>query len=135
MIKKSTFVPVALGALLLLAGCGPTLKGIVVLPDGTPIKGLEVGVHSKPWSDSVKVKDDGSFVLKKIEPKNVYTLIAEDAEGNMGIVKNFSPSEKPNEKVIIKLSKELEAKDAVIDGDLFIQQDTGPGEKIFKSSQ
>ncbi len=128
---------IAITASVLFVGCGPSLKGMVVLPDGSKLNGLKVVVYTQPWTDSVPAKDDGSFSIgKNINPETEYTLIAEDKDGNMGFVKNYKPSEKKkDEKIVIKLSKEIEAKEAVIEGDLYINQDSGPGEKIFKSSQ
>ncbi len=121
---------------VLLCGCGPKLKGLVVMPDGSPMITKNVVVYTKPRTDSVKVKADGSFTIgKNIDVKNTYTLIAEDKDGNMGFVRGFQPGKESDEKIVIKLSKELEAKDAVIEGELYINPDSGPGEKILKSSQ
>ena len=124
------FIPV------LFWGCGPSLVGVVVMPDGSKITNMSVMVYTDPLSDSVKVGADGTFKLgKNMIMTNSYTLIAEDGDGNLGFVRNFKPAENPDEKVVIKLSRELEAKDAVMEGDLYINPDSGPGEKIFKSSQ
>ena len=135
-IKVNLYKLITLFALLSLWGCGPSLKGVVVMPDGSKIKDMDISVYTDPRSDSVKVAADGTFKLgKNMIMTNAYTLIAEDKDGNLGFVKNFKPSDKPDEKVVIKLSREIEAKDAVMEGDLYINQDSGPGEKIFKSSQ
>jgi len=116
--------------------CGPSLQGVVVMPDGSQIKDMKISVYTEPRTDSVKVKPDGTFKLSKnLVLTNAYTLIAEDKDGNLGFVKNYKPADNPKEKVVIKLSKEIEAKDAVMEGEVYINPDSGPGEKIFKSSQ
>lgn len=120
----------------LLTNCGPSLRGIVVMPDGSQLTEAQVVVYTNPWTDSVKVKRDGTFTIRKnVGEQTDYTLIAEDKDGNMGFVRGFIPESEKKEKIVIKLSKELEARDAVIEGDLYINQDSGPGEKILKSSQ
>ncbi|MBF0430387.1 MAG: hypothetical protein HQK83_03855 [Fibrobacteria bacterium] len=123
-------------SVLFLIGCGPSLRGVVVMPDGSEIGEKKVMVYTNPWTDSVKVKNDGSFKISKdVQDRNEYTLIAEDVDGNMGFVRGFKISDQPDQKIVIKMSKELQAKDAVIEGDLYINPDSGPGEKILKSSQ
>lgn len=121
---------------LVLCGCGPSIKGVVVMPDGTRMEGMNIAVYTDPWSDSVVVRKDGSFTLSKnIQEKNEYTLIAEDSQGNLGYVRKYRLQKDKKENVVIRLSREVEAKDAVIEGSSYNIQDTGPGEKIFKSSQ
>ncbi|MFC1584345.1 hypothetical protein ACFL5V_02220 [Fibrobacterota bacterium] len=120
----------------LLVGCGPSLKGMVVMPDGSKISEPNVVVYTNPWTDSVKVKNDGTFSIRKnVNDKNKYTLIAEDPDGNMGFVRGYQLSNENKDNVVIRLSREMDAKEAVIEGDLYIDQDSGPGEKILKSSQ
>lgn len=138
MIRTSRILTysASLAAIALMSACGPSLRGVVVLPDGSPIKDMNLGVYTQPTTDSVVVKPDGSFKISKhVQKGATYTLIAEDREGNMGFVRNYQLQPDAKEKIVIKLSKELEAKDAVLEGELYIQQDAGPGEKIFKSSQ
>jgi hypothetical protein len=122
---------------LLLLSCGPSLKGVVVMPDDSPIPNdMKVVVYTNPWTDSVQVKKDGSFSIgKNVQEKNEYTLIAEDQEGNLGFVRGYKIQKEKDEQIVIRLSREMEAKEAVIEGELYIEQDTGPGEKILKSSQ
>ncbi len=135
---KNTMVKLS-GALAfaLLIGCGgPAIRGFVVMPDGSQLKNTDVVVYSKPWTDSVKVDEKGEFKLSKgIDVRNEYKLIAEDKDGNMGFVKGYKLSENLEKKIVIKLSRETPAKDAVIEGDVYEQGDTGPGEKIFRGSQ
>jgi hypothetical protein len=120
----------------LIFSCGPSIQGLVVMPDGSKLEEPNVVVYTNPWTDSVKVKKDGSFSIRKnVQERNEYTLIAEDPDGNMGFVKGYKLETKKDEKIVIRLSREMEAKEAVIEGDLYIDQDTGPGEKILKSSQ
>jgi len=135
VLKKTALLSIPLVASLFVS-CGPTLKGVVVLPNGTPTQNMKLAVYSQPPTDSVAVKPDGTFkISKRVAKGQTYTLIAEDRDGNMGFVRNYVVNPENTEKIIIHLSKEIDAKDAVLEGDVYIQQDTGPGEKIFKSSQ
>lgn len=130
-----TVAGVALAALFLIS-CGPSLQGIVVMPDGSKLKDMEVTVYTRPWTDSVKAGNDGTFkISKNVQEKSKYTLIAEDRDGNMGYVKGFDPMSEKDKKIVIKLSRELDAKDAVMEGGVYNPPNAGHGEKIFKSSQ
>ena len=128
------FILIGLGAFL--TGCGTTMSGYVVLPDGSRIDERDVIVYTDPWTDSVRVDNKGAFKIKKnVEEKKEYTLIAEDEEGNTGYVRDFKPEEGSNENIVVRLAREVDGKDAVVEGGLREIQPTGPGEKILKSSQ
>ena len=136
MNKYFWMITVGLASACLFVACGPSLQGIVVMPDGSKLNGLQVTVYTKPWTDSVQTKDDGSFkISKNVEERNKYTLIAEDKDGNMGYVKGYDPLAEADKKIVIKLSREMDAKDAVMEGDVYNPPNSGHGEKIFKSSQ
>ena len=123
-------------SLIYLTGCGTYMAGFVVLPDGSKIEDRKVIVYTDPWTDSVSIKNDGSFKIKKnVIVQNSYTLIAEDEEGNAGYVRGYKPKKGSNDNIVVRLAREIDGKDAVIEGGLREVQPTGPGEKIFKSSQ
>lgn len=139
MVKKNysnLMSPLALGLFLILSGCGTTLSGYVVQPDGSKLKNPDVVVYTDPWTDSVRVDKDGSFKIRKnVMEKNEYTIVAEDREGNTGYIRGYKPQEGKNENLVLRLSREVSGKDAVMEGGLIDVQPTGTGEKIFKSSQ
>ena len=138
MALKNNFIGLGwFGACLLIIGCGPSLKGVVVMPDGSQLDSPDVVVYTNPWTDSVEVNKDGTFSIRKnVQERNEYTLIAEDAEGNMGFVKGYKLDAQKAEKIVIRLSREMDAKEAVIEGEIYFEQGTGPtGEKILKPSQ
>ena len=120
---------------LLLAGCGTTMTGHVVKPDGSRLTEPSVVVYTSPRTESVRVKDDGFFKIgKNIVDDNEYTLIAEDKDGNMGYVRSFKPKKGKNKNIILRLSREIDGKDAVMEGGPNEGSTTGLGEKILKSS-
>jgi len=119
---------------LLLAGCGTTMSGHVVKPDGSRLTEPSVVVYTSPRSESVRVSRDGGFKLGKVSEETEYTLIAEDKEGNMGYVRSFKPKKGANKNIILRLSREIDGKDAVMEGGPNEGNTTGLGEKILKSS-
>ena len=121
--------------LLLLAGCGTTMSGHVVKPDGSAITEPNVVVYTSPRTESVRVKGDGFFkIARGVVEENEYTLIAEDKDGNMGYVRAFKPKKGGNKNIIVRLSREIDGKDAVMEGGPSEGATTGLGEKILKSS-
>ncbi len=126
---------IALASLLFLVGCGTTISGRVVKPDGGALDSPDVVVYTDPRTESVRVDKDGDFTLSKgVVEGNEYTLIAEDREGNMGYVRAYKPQKGSNKNIVVRLSRELEGKDAVLEGGPSEGSTTGLGEKILKSS-
>jgi hypothetical protein len=120
---------------LLLAGCGTTMSGRVVKPDGSKLTEPNVVVYTSPRTESVRVGKDGAFKLgKNVIDDNEYTLIAEDKDGNMGYVRAFKPKKGSNKNIVLRLSREIDGKDAVMEGGPSEGNTTGLGEKILKSS-
>ncbi|HKP96328.1 MAG TPA: hypothetical protein VJ385_11285 [Fibrobacteria bacterium] len=120
---------------LLLAGCGTTMSGHVVKPDGSRLTEPNVVVYTSPRTESVRVGKDGAFKLgKNVIEENEYTLIAEDKDGNMGYVRSFKPKKGSNKNIVVRLSREIDGKDAVMEGGPNEGNTTGLGEKILKSS-
>jgi hypothetical protein len=134
--RKLAFVLALAGAGALFTGCGTTISGRVVKPDGSPLTDNDVMVSTTPRSEQVKVEKEGTFKLgENIVPGNDYTLMAEDKEGNTGYVRGFKPKKGKNPNVVIRMSREIEGKDAVLEGTGPSEGGNGPGEKILKSSQ
>ena len=124
-----------LGLSALLAGCGTTMTGHVVKPDGSRLTDPNVIVYTSPRSESVRVKKDGAFKIgQNVVEDNEYTLIAEDKDGNMGYVRAFKPKKGSNKNIVIRLSRELDGKEAVMEGGPTEGSTSGLGEKILKSS-
>ena len=122
-------------ASLALLGCGTTMSGHVVKPDGSRLADPNVVVYTSPRTQSVRAAKDGEFKIKKnVVEENEYTLIAEDKDGNMGYVRSFKPKKGANKNIVIRLSREIDGKDAVMEGGPNEGQTTGLGEKILKSS-
>jgi len=139
MISRSLRFPilaaVAAGCAL-LAGCATTISGRVVRPDGSALTNVDVVVYTSPRSTLARADKDGSFKIgKNVVPENEYTLIAEDKDGNTGYVRGFKPNKGGNENVIVRMSREVQAKDAVLEDNTSVETGIGPGEKILKSSQ
>ena len=128
----------ALGLALLpflVAGCGTTMSGVVVKPDGSKLTDPDVVVYTSPRTESVRVDRDGDFKIGKgVTEENEYTLIAEDKDGNMGYVRSFKPKKGSNKNIIVRLSREIDGKDAVMEGGPNEGNTSGLGEKILKSS-
>ena len=131
-------ITMGLGALLLplfLAGCGTTISGLVVKPDGSRLTEPSVVVYTSPRTESVRVSKDGAFKIgKNVIDENEYTLIAEDKDGNMGYVRGFKVKKGSNKDVVLRLSREIDGKDAVMEGGPNEGNTSGMGEKILKSS-
>ncbi len=120
---------------LLWVGCGTTIRGHVVKPDGSELTDPNVVVYTSPRTESVRVGKDGDFKIgKNIIDENEYTLIAEDKDGNMGYVRAFKPKKGSNKNIVLRLSREVDGKDAVMEGGPNEGNTTGLGEKILKSS-
>lgn len=120
---------------LLLAGCGTTMSGHVVKPDGSGLTDPNVVVYTSPRTESVRVGKDGNFkIASNVIDDNEYTLIAEDKDGNMGYVRSFKPKKGANKNIVLRLSREIDGKDAVMEGGPNEGNTTGLGEKILKSS-
>jgi hypothetical protein len=120
---------------LLLAGCGTTMSGQVVKPDGSKLTEPSVVVYTSPRTESVRVSKDGVFKIgKNVIEENEYTLIAEDKDGNMGYVRSFKPKKGSNKNIVVRLSREIDGKDAVMEGGPNEGSTSGLGEKILKSS-
>src|SRR5689334_25229880 len=82
---------------LLLAGCGTTMSGQVVKPDGSKLTEPSVVVYTSPRTESVRVSKEGVFKIgKNVIEENEYTLIAEDKDGDMGYVRSFKPKKGSN---------------------------------------
>lgn len=121
----------------LLTGCGTSLSGRVVKPDGSPLTEAEIVVYTSPRTESVRAEKDGAFkISENVQPEQDYTLIAEDKEGNMGYVRGFKTKKGSNKSIVVRMSREIDGKDAVMEGDGPRESGgSGPGEKILKSSQ
>lgn len=120
---------------LLIAGCGTTMSGHVVKPDGSLLTDPNVVVYTSPRTESVRVGREGYFKIgRNVVDEQDYTLIAEDKDGNMGYVRSFKPKKGSNKNIILRLSREIDGKDAVMEGGPSEGQTTGLGEKILKSS-
>lgn len=120
---------------LILAGCGTTMSGQVVKPDGSRLTEPSVVVYTSPRTESVRVTKDGVFKIgKNVIEENEYTLIAEDKDGNMGYVRSFKPKKGTNKNIVVRLSREIDGKDAVMEGGPNEGNTSGMGEKILKSS-
>ncbi len=121
---------------LLLSACATSMSGYVVKPDGSRMQSPDIIVYSDPWTDSVRVRKDGTFKIgRNVAERNKYTLIAEDVEGNQGFVRGFQPEKGENKNIVIRMAREVDGREAVIEGGPSQLQSSGPGEKIFKSSQ
>src|SRR6185295_14696492 len=133
--RKSLGIACGLALLpLLLAGCGTTLSGHVVKPDGSMLTDPNVVVYTSPRTESVRVGKEGFFKIgKNVVEEQDYTLIAEDKDGNMGYVRSFKPRKGTNKNIVLRLSREIDGKDAVMEGGPSEGQTTGLGEKILKS--
>ncbi len=120
---------------LMLTGCGTTMSGLVVKPDGSHLTEPDVVVYTSPRTESVRVDRNGNFKIgANVVEENEYTLIAEDKDGNMGYVRSFKPKKGANKNIILRLSREIDGKDAVLEGGATEGNTTGLGEKILKSS-
>lgn len=120
---------------LALSGCGTTMSGHVVKPDGSRLTDPDIIVYTSPRTQSVRAGRDGAFKIgKNVVEESEYTLIAEDKDGNMGYVRSFKPKKGGNKNIIIRLSREVDGKDAVMEGGPTEGNTTGLGEKILKSS-
>lgn len=133
---KDVSVPaLAMALALTLTACGTSISGRVVKPDGGQLDSPDVVVYTDPRTESVRVDADGEFSISKgVVEGSEYTLIAEDREGNMGYVRAFKPQKGSNKNIVVRMSRELEGKDAVLEGGPSEGQTTGLGEKILKSS-
>ena len=137
MISRNKNILACGAALMALAltGCGTTMSGHVVKPDGTLLTDPNVVVYTSPRTESVRVGKDGAFKIKKnVVLESEYTLIAEDKDGNMGYVRSFKPAKGSNKNIVVRLSREIDGKDAVMEGGPSEGETTGLGEKILKSS-
>lgn len=120
---------------LILAGCGTTMSGQVVKPDGSRLTEPSVVVYTSPRTESVRVSKEGVFKIgKNVMQDSEYTLIAEDKDGNMGYVRSFKPKKGANKNIVVRLSREIDGKDAVMEGGPNEGSTSGLGEKILKSS-
>jgi hypothetical protein len=119
----------------LVAGCGTTMSGVVVKPDGSKLTEPDVVVYTSPRTESVRVDKGGDFkIATGVVEENEYTLIAEDKDGNMGYVRSFKPKKGSNKNIVVRLSREIDGKDAVMEGGPNEGNTSGLGEKILKSS-
>ncbi len=133
--SKSWITAWSIGSAALIIGCGTSISGHVVRPDGSKLTEANVVVYSSPRTESVRVDNDGAFKLSdNIVEESEYTLIAEDKDGNMGYVRSFKPKKGNNKNIIVRLSREIEGKDAVLEGGPTEGETNGIGEKILKSS-
>jgi len=132
------FGPLALGLALLpflMAGCATSMSGVVVKPDGSKLTQPDVVVYTSPRTESVRADKDGEFkISRNVLEESEYTLIAEDKDGNMGYVRSFKPKKGANKNIVVRLSREIDGKDAVMEGGPNEGNTTGLGEKILKSS-
>ncbi|MDQ3002383.1 MAG: hypothetical protein M3Y08_14115 [Fibrobacterota bacterium] len=111
------------------------MSGLVVKPDGSRLTEPSVVVYTSPRTESVRVSNDGGFKIGKgVIAENEYTLIAEDKDGNMGYVRSFKPKKGTNKNIVLRLSREIDGKDAVMEGGPSEGNTTGLGEKILKPS-
>lgn len=133
--SQSALVLGVLLASFILAGCGTTMSGHVVKPDGSLLTDPNVVVYTSPRTESVRVGKEGYFKIgKNVVEEQDYTLIAEDKDGNMGYVRSFRPRKGTNKNIVLRLSREIDGKDAVMEGGPSEGQTSGLGEKILKSS-
>jgi len=120
---------------LLAAGCATSMSGVVVKPDGSKLTQPDVVVYTSPRTESVRADNDGEFkISKNVIDESEYTLIAEDKDGNMGYVRSFKPKKGANKNIVVRLSREIDGKDAVMEGGPNEGNTTGLGEKILKPS-
>ncbi len=119
-----------------LAGCATTLSGRVVNPDGSALTQAGVKIYTAPRTSFVHVTSGGMFSISdNVTPEREYTLIAEDAQGNMGYVRDFKPHKGENKGIVVRMNREMDAKDAVLEGTGPSEiERNGAGEKILKSS-
>ena len=131
------FLLSALAPGVMLTGCAATsISGRVVRPDGSALTNAEVLVYTTPRSAGVLADPEGFFrISKNVIPNNEYTLIAEDREGNTGYVRGLKPRKGSNKDIVVRMSREIKAKDAVLEGTGPSEAGSGPGEKLLKSSQ
>ena len=134
-IPKPSFFAFA-SLCVFFTGCATTIGGFVVKPDGSSLTNADVLVYTAPKTESTKVDKDGAYqISNNIVPESEYTLVAEDREGNTGYVRGFKPKKGGNKNIIIRMSREVQAKDAVLESGGPTESRSGPGEKILKSSQ
>jgi len=120
---------------LFMVACGTTISGKVVKPDGSELSDPNVAVYTSPRTQSVRAGKTGDFKIgSNVVEENEYTLIAEDKDGNMGYVRSYKPKKGANKNIVIRLSREIDGKDAVMEGGPNEGNTTGMGEKILKSS-
>ncbi len=120
----------------LLAGCGTTLSGRVVKPDGSKLENGDIVVYTSPRTESVHVGKEGDFEISdNVVPSNDYTLIAEDKDGNTGFVRGYRPKKGANKNIIVRMSREIQGKDEALESGGPTEGGNGMGEKILKSSQ
>lgn len=135
---KRGLIPRGLGLAILpflMAGCATSMSGVVVKPDGSKLTEPDVVVYTSPRTESVRAERDGEFkISKNVLEDSEYTLIAEDKDGNMGYVRSFKPKKGSNKNIVVRLSREIDGKDAVMEGGPNEGNTTGMGEKILKSS-
>jgi len=94
-----------------------------------------VAVYTSPRTQSVRAGKTGDFKIgSNVVEENEYTLIAEDKDGNMGYVRSYKPKKGANKNIVIRLPREIDGKDAVMEGGPNEGNTTGMGEKILKSS-
>jgi hypothetical protein len=120
---------------ILFIGCGPSIKGIVLYPNGNIVNDRKLTVYSNPWTESDRIIN-GKFTLNKnivVMNDYDYTIWVEDSIGNLGMVTGLFP--KKRTKIIIVFLRELTAKEAVIETDSIYQILDGAGEKIFRRSE
>src|SRR5580704_5763010 len=118
MIPTLLKISTVLSALLLLAGCATTsLSGQVVNPDGSALTETGVRVYTAPRTSFARVTENGTFnITENVLPDEAYTLIAEDSVGNMGYVRDFKPKKGKNKGLLLRMNREMDAKDAVLEG-------------------
>jgi hypothetical protein len=121
---------------MLFASCATTLSGRVVNPDGSALTQTEVKIYTAPRTSFVQVEPGGAFTISEnVVPEQEYTLIAEDPLGNMGYVRDFKAKKGKNKGIVVRMSREIDAKDAVLEGGGPSEiERNGAGEKILKSS-
>jgi len=136
--KHTAFAALMAGvlAMLTLTGCAPSLSGRVVNPDGSALSETGVKVYTAPRTATAHASRNGEFKISdNVAAAQEYTLIAEDPEGNMGYVRDFLSRKGSNEGIVIRMSREMDAKDAVLEGTGPSEiERNGAGEKILKSS-
>jgi len=93
--------------LSLLAACSSTrLSGSVLTSEKKPAAGLEVLIKAEPGGRSARMKQDGSFVLKGLEPNTIYRITAIcEADNSRARVDNIyvtkGKNELPENKMLI----------------------------------